>query len=122
MRRNRIARIIILVVIIGPIALFLFGSIVMWLWNNTLVPVLHVSVITFWQGLGILVLSKILFSSFGGNKGGYNHYFRKQRMMWNAMTPEQKEKFREEWKNRGRKWRYKNWEHGDETQQPESQV
>jgi Ca2+/H+ antiporter, TMEM165/GDT1 family len=91
-----------------------------------LVPVLHVSTITFWQGLGIFVLSKILFSSFSGkggsNRCGYNRYYMKQRMMWNNMTPEQKEKFKQEWQNRSRKWGYKSWEQGDETQQPEGQV
>jgi Spy/CpxP family protein refolding chaperone len=43
-------------------------------------------------------------------------------MMWNAMTPEQKEKFKEEWKNRRHRWGYRSWRSEDETQQPESQV
>ena len=67
------------------------------------------SEITFWQGLGILVLAKILFGSFGG-RGGSGHYYKKQRMMWNSMTPEQKERFKEEWKNRSRRWGYRSSE------------
>ena len=73
------------------VGMILFGWIVQLLWNNVAVPVLHVSVVTYWQGLGILVLSKILFSSFNGRGGGYRregHW--KQRMMWESMTPEQK--------------------------------
>jgi Zn-dependent protease with chaperone function len=47
-RSNRAARIFLFIFIIGPIAIFLFGFIVMWLWNNALVPVLHISEVTFW--------------------------------------------------------------------------
>src|SRR5436190_19448440 len=103
MKRSRWAKFILLFILIAPIAIFLFGKVIMLLWNNILTPVLHVSEITFWQGLGILVLAKILFGSFGG-RGGPGHYYKKQRMMWNSMTLEQKEKFKEEWKNRSRRW------------------
>lgn len=103
------------------LGVFVFGEIVMLLWNNVLVPVLHVSTVTFWQGLGILVLSKILFSSFGG-RGGSRHDNWKQRMMWNNMTAEQKEKFKEECKSRSRRWGYKSWEPEDETQQAGSPI
>jgi len=58
-----------------PIAIvagvFIFGSLVMFLWNSILPAVLGVSIITFWQALGILVLSKILF---GGFRGGHGHH------------------------------------------------
>jgi len=121
MKRSRWAKFILLFILIAPIAIFVFGKVVMLLWNNVLTPVLHVSEITFWQGLGILVLAKILFGSFGG-RGGSNHYYRKHRMMWNTMTPEQKEKFKEEWKNRSHRWGYRSWRSDDETQQPENQA
>jgi len=87
----------------------------MFLWNNVLAPVLHISTVTFWQGLGILVLSKILFSSFSG-RGGYRRDYWKQRMMWKNMTAEEKEKFKEELKNRSRRWGYRSRdsETGDE--------
>jgi Ca2+/H+ antiporter, TMEM165/GDT1 family len=99
------------------LGVFIFGSIVMLLWNNVLTPVLHVSTITFWQALGILVLSKILFSSFSGGGGSRRDYW-KQRMMWKNMTPEQKEKFKEECKNRGRRWGYRSWDSETEVNQP----
>lgn len=98
----RWVRLFVLFIIVAPVAIFIFGSIVMLLWNNALVPVLRVSAITFWQGLGLLVLSKILFGSFSGG-GGSNRYYQKEKMMWRNMTPEQKEKFKEEWKNRSRR-------------------
>src|SRR5438270_1691595 len=91
------------------LGVFVFGGIVMLLWNNALSPVLHISAITFWQGLGILVLSKILFSSFGG-RGGYRRHSWKEKMMWENMTPEQKEKLKEEWKKRSHRWGHGSWE------------
>src|SRR5437762_13228674 len=102
MKRRRFGKFILLFIIFAPIAIFLFGTLVMWLWNNTLTPVLHVSTVTFWQALGILVLSKVLFSSFSG--GGRRRDYRKERMLWNNMTTEQKEKFKEEWRCRRGRW------------------
>jgi hypothetical protein len=117
MKRSLWTRRILLFFVIGPIAILVFGGTVMLLWNNVLSPVLHISTITFWQGLGILVLSKILFSSFSGGSGSRRDYW-KQRMMWKNMTPEQKEKFKEEWKNRGRRWGYRSGDSETEVEQP----
>jgi hypothetical protein len=55
--------------IIGFIICFLMIAallswVVMSLWNCVLVAVLGVSVISFWQAAGILLLSKILFGGF----------------------------------------------------------
>jgi Ca2+/H+ antiporter, TMEM165/GDT1 family len=117
MKRSRLTKFIFLFIVIAPVAIFVFGSVVMLLWNNVLTPVLHVSEISFWQGLGILVLSKILFGSFG-RRGGYRRDFGKQRMMWNSMTPEQREKFKEEWRNRSRKCGYRSGDSEMEVEQP----
>ena len=65
--------------VIAPLALIgitavalLFGLIVMWLWNAILPPLLGVHMLTsFWQALGLLVLSRILFGGFF--KGGSRH-------------------------------------------------
>jgi hypothetical protein len=111
MKRPRFGKILFLVLIIAPLAIFIVGSIVMLLWNNTLVPVLGVQTVSFWQALGILVLSKILFSSFsGGNRHRRGNW--KQRMMWGSMTDEQRQQFREEWKKRNPQWGYPDWNKG----------
>lgn len=91
-----------------PIAIvagvFIFGSVVMLLWNALLPAVLGVSTITFWQALGILVLSKILFGGFGGHGGHHRphhyhgHHEMRAKMM--HMTPEEREKMKSEWKHR----------------------
>jgi hypothetical protein len=113
----RWVRLIVLFIIVAPVAILVFGGIVMWLWNHALVPVLHVSTITFWQGLGILVLAKILFGSFGGGSGSGRNY-QKEKMMWRNLTPEQKEKFKEEWKNRSRRWGSRSVDSATEAGQP----
>ena len=81
---------------------FLFGTAVMLLWNALLPAVLGVSTITFWQAVGILILSKILF---GGFRGGHHHHRpRFSRHDWNQkwmhLSPEEREKMRAEWRNR----------------------
>ncbi len=82
-------------------AILLFTLIVMTLWNSILAPVLGVRVIDFGQDLGILVLSKILFGGFqgGGWRGGGRYWNSEMRNKWQSMTPEEKEKFKQEWRN-----------------------
>ncbi len=87
-----------------------FGLVVMSLWNAILPAVLGVKAISFMQALGILVLSKILFGGFGGGGGGMGHrrqqWNQQMKDKWTAMNPEEREKFKAEWKNRcGGRWR-----------------
>jgi hypothetical protein len=84
---------------------FLFGWITQTLWN-WLVPVIFKGpAINFWQALGLLLLSKILFSGFGG-KGGHGGMQWKQRyaQKLSGMSPEERERFkarvREKWCSR----------------------
>lgn len=103
--------------IFGKIFLFVvlflvaISFVIMALWNNILVPLLHIGVINFWQSLGIFVLSKILFGGFRGAHWGRHHYW-KNRMYqrWTDMTPEEREKFKQEWRDRCRGRYYR---HGD---------
>ncbi len=53
------------IAVIAMVALAVFGFIVMSLWNWLGPAVFGARTITFWQALGILVLSKILFSGLG---------------------------------------------------------
>ncbi|HEY6977067.1 MAG TPA: hypothetical protein VH396_12315 [Chitinophagaceae bacterium] len=95
-------------IILGVLAIVaLLSFIVMSLWNNILVSVLHIGVINFWQALGLLVLAKILFGGFPGWRGrhGYGHFgYRRKEMYekWQTMTPEEREKFKQEWRDRCR--------------------
>lgn len=96
---------ILFFIFIGIAAVFIFGSIVMLLWNNVLAEVLNISTINFGQALGILVLSKILFGGWrGGWGGGRHHWKNRMQQKWAAMTPEEREKFKEQWKTRCGPW------------------
>jgi Ca2+/H+ antiporter, TMEM165/GDT1 family len=92
----------LMILIFGAIAVTVFGFIVMALWNNILVAVAGVKAITFLQALGILLLSKILFGGFGGHRRwrGSHEWKQKMKQRFENMTPEEKEKFKAEWKNR----------------------
>lgn len=81
---------------------FIFGSLVMLLWNGILVPVLGLGTVTFWQALGILILAKILFGGFHGRHGNGRFYAHRKAMRekWMNMTPEEKEKMKKEWQDR----------------------
>ncbi|MBS1947269.1 MAG: hypothetical protein JST47_05835 [Bacteroidetes bacterium] len=103
MKRRFNPRKLLFIIPMAFAGLALFGWAVMLLWNGILVPVIHVSAISFWQALGILLLSKILFGGFRGAGGGRwgRHRMRKEMFdRWEKMSPEEKEKFKAEWQNR----------------------
>src|SRR5688500_8779356 len=84
---------------------FGFGTMYLWNW---LVPALFSGpLITFWQAVGLLVLAKLLFGFGRGGWGGRHcgsHYGWKYRMKerWGNMTPEEKEAFKQKFKDRCR--------------------
>ena len=95
----------------------------MLLWNGILPEVIGVKTITYWQAFGIFILCKLLF---GGFKGGGNHHHKKHQMMkkhfknccnnsdnkssmkealrdkFMNMSDEERENFRQKWKDRFR--------------------
>lgn len=73
----------------------LFGYVVMRLWNWLMPALFGWHLITFWQALGVLVLSRILFGGFRGSHGGHMNWRRRMRERWEHMTPEEREKFRQ---------------------------
>lgn len=56
--------------VMGVAGMILFTFVVMWLWNWLVPELFNGPVIEYWQTLGLLVLSKILFSGVG--KGGHS--------------------------------------------------
>ena len=73
---------------------FLGGTLVRGLWNWLLPPLFGFPHVTFWQALGILALSRILFGGFGfgSHRSGSR---RRMRERWEHMTPEERERFRQ---------------------------
>ncbi len=83
----------------------LLGYVVMRLWNGVLVDVTSVKIITYPQAIGILVLSKILFGGFKKGWGGRSHEWKQNlKEKWQNMDPEEREKFKKDWRNRCRTW------------------
>lgn len=86
--------------------IFGLGAIVMWLWNAILPDVIDaVKPISYWQAMGILVLSKLLFGGFGKgkNRGGRPPFARKElKQKFMEMSDEERAAFKEKWKNRCR--------------------
>ncbi|MEO5943172.1 MAG: hypothetical protein ABIP30_00970 [Ferruginibacter sp.] len=105
MKRFRIKKVIMFLLLFAA-GILLFTAIVMGLWNAILPAVIGVKTITYLQAMGILVLSKILFGGFGGKRGGPGrHWKNKIEDKMHNMTPEEREKFKEEWRNRcGGRW------------------
>lgn len=77
-----------------------FTFVIMRLWNWLMPELFGLHMITFWQALGLLVLSKILFGGFRG--GPHRHWSWRRRMAarWEHMTPEEREKFRQSMRGR----------------------
>ncbi|HLY68193.1 MAG TPA: hypothetical protein VKR53_00610 [Puia sp.] len=100
MRRRFNGRKLFFIIPLVLLGMAVFTEIVMLLWNNVLAQVVHVSTIGFWQALGLLVLSKILFGGFRGAHWGRHEWKKGMMQRWDNMTPEEREKFRGEWERR----------------------
>jgi hypothetical protein len=76
---------------------FVVGFVVMSLWNWLMPALFGWKTLTFWQAVGLLILSRFLLGGFRGYRGGRGrHAYWRHRMMerWEQMTPEEREKFR----------------------------
>lgn len=92
-----------------------FTLIIMLLWNSLMPAIFHLSEITFFQALGILILSKILFGSHFSpyHRGG--HYSLRHKIA--SMTPEERENFFRNLRER----RSYCWGKEEESHQPETE-
>ena len=80
------------IAVLGTAAIGVAGYVVMSLWNWLGPEVFGFRVIGFWQALGLLALSRILFGCRGGGHAGRWRHRMKAR--WEGMTPEERERFR----------------------------
>jgi hypothetical protein len=81
------------------LAILLFpalGLVIMALWNAVVSPVFGLPVIGFFQALGLLLLSRLLF-------GGWGHWPKRGRLgeHWHSMSRGEKEAFGRRWHTRG---------------------
>jgi hypothetical protein len=93
-KRNRFLR-VLKIAVFGTLAVAAVTFVVMSLWNVLMPSIFAVRTISFWQALGLLVLSKILFGGFRPNPGGGPRFRRRMMERWEQMTPEEREKFKQ---------------------------
>jgi hypothetical protein len=96
---------IVKMLMFGVLAVTIVGFVTMALWNWLVPELFHGPVISFWQGLGLLALTKILFWTFSKRNHGYGGHWRPYlKEKWNAMSPEERERFKQKMKD---KWCYR---------------
>ena len=90
--------------VLAPLFIALVGFVVMSLWNTVLVPaVAGVSIIGFWQAIGLTILGKILFGGRFGGPGGWRGrgpWAHNMKEKWAQMNPEEREKFKQQMRTR----------------------
>jgi len=85
------------------ILLLIVFSLVVWgLWNTLVPSIFGLRSINFWQALGLLVLSRILFGGFNRRQG--LPFLRRHHMIqrWEKMSPEERASFRRGLRGQGR--------------------
>jgi hypothetical protein len=92
----RAVEILLLVIIVFFGVVVGLGEAVLQLWNWLMPSLFGLHPITFWQAVGILALSWILFGkAFLGGRPYGRHWRGRMRGRWEHMTPEQREQFRQ---------------------------
>jgi hypothetical protein len=72
-----------------------FGQAVLQLWNRLMPTLFGLPAVTFWQAVGLLALSWILFGGWRGYPSRSWSWRRRVRERWAEMTPEERQAFRE---------------------------
>ena len=67
--------------------LALCGAVTMWLWNALMPVIFKLPEIGFWQAVGVLILSHILFKGGFTSHAGRNHW--KKRQVWKHMREDE---------------------------------
>jgi hypothetical protein len=76
----------------GAAFLSLVGWTTMLLWNWLMPTIFNLCFINFWQALGLLVLSRILFGGFGGGawENKKQHWKNRMKHKWSSMNEEER--------------------------------
>ena len=97
MNRRRTLR-VLKIAGIAIVALGVFGLVVKGLWNWLMPELFNVRPITFWQALGVWLLSRILLAGFQGR--GRTHDRRWRARLLERLSPEERERLRERLRHR----------------------
>ncbi|MBA3664701.1 MAG: hypothetical protein H0W61_10900 [Bacteroidetes bacterium] len=79
------------------VAIFGLPVLIMFLWNEILPPLIHVSTISYWHSLGLLILCRILFGGFKFGGGPSRSHWKEK---WGSMSEEEKEALKQKMKSR----------------------
>ena len=83
-------------------AMGLLSLVVMSLWNWLVPSLFQGPAVQYWQAVGLLLLSRILFGGLRGRGGWHGHWRQRLwRERWASMTPEERERLRERFQHRG---------------------
>jgi hypothetical protein len=85
-------------ILLGLVLVTGFTAATMLLWNWLMPAIFGITTISFLQALGLLALSKILFTGFWGG-GGYHMYHSRKKNYWHN-------RFEEKWKHMPRERRH----------------
>lgn len=96
MNRRRTLR-VLKIAGIGIVALGVFGLVVKSLWNWLMPELFGLRTITFWQALGVWLLSRILLAGFHGRPGSDRRW---RARLIDRMSPEEREKLGERLRHR----------------------
>jgi hypothetical protein len=86
---------------------FIFGLLVMVLWNWLMPMLFGLKEITYWQAFGIVILAKLLFAGFAPHRKDYNHFHPRSFDRRYGYDAEEKEDdaMMEGWKHYKQYWR-----------------
>ncbi|WP_333862207.1 hypothetical protein [Sphingobacterium sp.] len=84
------------------VGVFLLVALLQYLWNTLMVDIFNLKAITYWQALGLFILSRILFGRGFGKPGGrrFRKDFPRQMEKGEDLSDDERERLREEWKRR----------------------
>jgi hypothetical protein len=105
----RIVAMVIGGLVFAVVMAFLFGWLVMWLWNQIMPAIFGLKLITYWQAFGLIILAKLFF---GGHCWGHGHRGdRWSRRSWRKHWRRSHGRDWDEWAPAGD---YKNWKYYDD--------
>lgn len=92
---------IIGMVVLGLFAASMLGFVVKWLWNWLMTDIFGLAEITYWQGVGIFILGRILLGGFGGGSSSSSNSSESPRgVIKQAIHEEMQDNFKKEFREK----------------------
>jgi len=88
-------------VALAVVSIAVLSFVVMSLWNWLIPTLFRGAQLAYWQAVGLLLLSRILFGGLRGRGGWHGHWRERMwRERWASLTPEERERLREKLQER----------------------